>query len=133
MIAGRKQFQQQYQNLERSEYSPNLSPSTMDSKELFDVPIGEHAQLAAGPRMLFNRQEMLRRQLENEAELHNVIELQSRRMGNIQLMDVGYQQHNNRFLPSFPAGVLISSPRQSQPVENMIVSSDRANPNGLQG
>ncbi|XP_042014119.1 zinc finger CCCH domain-containing protein 46-like [Salvia splendens] len=128
----KKQFQQQYQNLDRSEYSPNLSPSTMDSKELFDVPIGEHAQLAAGPRMLFNRKEMLRRQLENEAELHNVIELQSRRMGNLQLMDVGYQQHNNRFLPSFQTGVLVSSPRQSQPVENMIVSSDRANPNVLQ-
>ncbi|XP_047983152.1 zinc finger CCCH domain-containing protein 55-like [Salvia hispanica] len=128
----KKQFQQQYQNLERSEYSPNLSPSTMDSKELFDVPIGEHAQLAAGPRMLFNRQEMLRRQLENEAELHNVIELQGRRMGNLQLMDVGYQQNNHRFLPSFPAGVLVSSPRQSQPVENMIVSCDRANPNVLQ-
>ncbi|KAL1544998.1 zinc finger CCCH domain-containing protein 55-like [Salvia divinorum] len=128
----KKQFQQQFQNLERSEYSPNSSPSTMDSKELFDLPIGEHAQLAAGSRMLFNRQEMLRRQLENEAELHNAIELQGRRMGNLQLMDLGYQQHNNRFLPSFPAGVLVSSPRQSHPVENVVVSSDRANPNVLQ-
>ncbi|CAA0813220.1 Zinc finger CCCH domain-containing protein 46 [Striga hermonthica] len=104
-IPEKKQFQQQYDHLERGEYSTSLSPSGIDSRELFDVPIGS--------RMLFNTQDMmLRRQLEQEAEIQHALELQTRRMNNLQLVENPQLSHG--FLPSLFTGVPISSPRQQQ-------------------
>ncbi|KAK6164112.1 hypothetical protein DH2020_000976 [Rehmannia glutinosa] len=92
------------QHLKRGDYSACLSPSAIDSREHIDLPFGS--------RMLFNAQEMLlRRKLEQEAELHHAIELQGRRMMNLQLMDLKNQHNNHHFLPNFRAGVPISSPR----------------------
>ncbi|KAL0460940.1 UNVERIFIED_CONTAM: Zinc finger CCCH domain-containing protein 22 [Sesamum latifolium] len=104
------------------EHSTCLSPSGIDSRELLDLPVG--------PRMFLNTQEMmLRRRLEQET-----IELQSRRMMSLQLMDLKNQHHNNHFLPGPPAGVLISSPRPSELLmsRNMIASSDTTTQDGMQ-
>lgn len=86
--------------------------------------------------MLFNTQEMmLRRKLEQEAELQHAIELQGRRMMNLQLMDLKHQQHNHHLLPSFRAGIPISSPRQSQFLmnQNLTAASDSINQEDSEG
>lgn len=84
--------------------------------------------------MLFNTQEMLRRRMEQKAELQHAIELQGQRMANIELMDLKYQQPNNPFPPRFRAGVSIPSPRQSQLfISENAASYDGANPDVLQG
>ncbi|KAK4419592.1 Zinc finger CCCH domain-containing protein 22 [Sesamum alatum] len=115
--------QQQQQHLERGEFSACLSPSGIDSRD-------HNIDLPFGSRMLFSTQEMmLRRKLEQEAELQHAIELQGRRMMNLQLMDLKNQHHNHHFLPSLRAGVPISSPRQSQLSmnQNFIAASDAIN------
>ncbi|KAK6144063.1 hypothetical protein DH2020_020883 [Rehmannia glutinosa] len=121
-VPEKKQLQQQHEHLERGEYSTCLSPSGVDSRELFDAPIGS--------RMLFNTQElMLRRKLEQEEELRRAIEFQGRRMTNLQLLDMKNQQHSHRFRPSLFTGLPIPSPRQSQLLmsQNVIDSSDASN------
>ncbi|GER55047.1 RNA-binding (RRM/RBD/RNP motifs) family protein [Striga asiatica] len=75
-----------------------LSPSGLDSGEHFDTPFG--------PRMLLSpREMMLRRKLEQEAEMQQAIELQSRRMMNLQLMDQKSENHNFHYLQSFPSSI----------------------------
>ncbi|KAL0419545.1 UNVERIFIED_CONTAM: Zinc finger CCCH domain-containing protein 22 [Sesamum radiatum] len=65
-----KKQQQQQQHLERGEFSACLSPSGIDSRD-------HNIDLPFGSRMLFSTQEMmLRRKLEQEAELQHAIELQ---------------------------------------------------------
>lgn len=124
-VPDKRQFQQQNQHLERGEFSSHLSPSALDSNEFYDLQIGS--------RMLFNTQEMLRRRMEQKAELQHAIELQGQRMANMELMDLKYQQPNNPFLPRFRAGVSIPSPRQSQFfISEHAASFDGANPDVLQ-
>ncbi|KAL0287651.1 UNVERIFIED_CONTAM: Zinc finger CCCH domain-containing protein 22 [Sesamum angustifolium] len=118
-----KKQQQQQQHLERGEFSACLSPSGIDSRD-------HNIDLPFGSRMLFSTQEMmLRRKLEQEAELQHAIELQGRRMINLQLMDLKNQHHNHHFLPSLRAGISISSPRQSQLLmnQNFVAASDAIN------
>ncbi|EPS64223.1 hypothetical protein M569_10558, partial [Genlisea aurea] len=80
-----------------------LSPSGLDSRDHIDLPFG--------PRILFSTQEMmLRRKLEQEAELQHVIELQGRRMMNLHLSDLKNQHIHQPFMLS-SGGVPISSPR----------------------
>ncbi|KAL6563892.1 hypothetical protein OROHE_005132 [Orobanche hederae] len=84
-----------------------LSPSGVDSGEHFDTPFG--------PRMLLSpREMMLRRKLEQEAEMQYSIELQGRRMMNLQLMDMENANHNYHYPSSFPTGIPYSSRRQSK-------------------
>ncbi|GER41073.1 RNA-binding (RRM/RBD/RNP motifs) family protein [Striga asiatica] len=52
-IPEKKQFQQQYDHLERGEYSTSLSPSGIDSRELFDVPIELDGGLGASKSPAF--------------------------------------------------------------------------------
>ncbi|KAI3449999.1 hypothetical protein Pfo_006664 [Paulownia fortunei] len=121
-VREKKQQQQHHQHLERGEYSACLSPSGVDSGEHFDFPFGS--------RMLLSpREMMLRRKLEQEAELQHAIELQGRRMMNLQLMDLKNENHNYHYLQSFPAGIPYSSPRQSQLLMNQHIttSSDSIN------
>lgn len=93
----------------------DLSPTGIESRENIDLPFGS--------RMLFNTQEMmLRRKLEQEAELQHAIELQGRRMMNLQLMDL----KNQHLLQGLRAGFPMSSPRQSQFLmnQNFIAAND---------
>nr|XP_023903778.1 zinc finger CCCH domain-containing protein 22-like isoform X2 [Quercus suber]POE46049.1 zinc finger ccch domain-containing protein 22 [Quercus suber] len=74
-IPDKKQQHQQQQQLERGEYSMCSSPSGLDSREPFDLHLGA--------RMFYDTQEILmRRKLEEQA-----IELQGRRLMNLQLLD----------------------------------------------
>lgn len=79
---------QQQQQLERGEYLACSSPPGLDSRESFDLQLGT--------RMFYNTQEMLlRRKLEEHADLQQAIELQGRRLMNLQLLDL----KNHRYHP----------------------------------
>ncbi|GAB2277046.1 hypothetical protein Dimus_011755 [Dionaea muscipula] len=76
-----QQQQQQQQQLERSEFSSCSSPSGLDCRDPFDIQLGS--------RVMYNTQEMLwRRKLEQQADLQQALELQGRRLMNLQLMDL---------------------------------------------
>ncbi|KAL8527480.1 hypothetical protein ACS0TY_005360 [Phlomoides rotata] len=117
-VAEKKQQQQQQQ-----QHYLELGSSGIDSREQMDLPFGS--------RVLFSTQEMvLRRKLEQEAELQHALELQGRRMMNLQLMDLKNQHHNSHLLQSFRGGIPpISSPRQSQLQmnQNFLAASDGIN------
>ncbi|TYI65012.1 hypothetical protein E1A91_D09G127900v1 [Gossypium mustelinum] len=73
----RQHLQQQF---ERGNFSPCSSPSGLDSRESYDLHVGT--------KMFYNAQEMmLRRELEEQADLQQAIELQRRRFMNLQLPD----------------------------------------------
>ncbi|CAL5187448.1 unnamed protein product [Lathyrus oleraceus] len=68
------------QQLERGDFSPCLSPSGFEPKEPFDFH--------PGARMMFNPHDiLLRRKIEEQAELQQVLELQERRLKSLQLPD----------------------------------------------
>ncbi|XVF19311.1 hypothetical protein REPUB_Repub11eG0099700 [Reevesia pubescens] len=101
-----KKQQHQQQQLERGEYSACSSPSALDSREPFDLHLGT--------RMFYNTQEMLmRRKLEQEADLQQAIELQGRRLMNLQLLD--FKNHNHS---QFHNGLSTGSPIPSPTVSN---------------
>ncbi|CAN1267734.1 Zinc finger CCCH domain-containing protein 55 [Linum perenne] len=84
-----QQHHMHHQLMDRGNFSPCSSPSGLDGRELYDLPIG--------PRMPYNSQEvMMRRKLEEQAELQQAIELQGRRLVNLQLPDLrgDYMQHH---------------------------------------
>lgn len=86
--------------------------------------------------MLFNTQEMmLRRKLEQEVELQHAIELQGRRMMNLQLMDLKNLHQNHHLMQGFRAGLPMSSPRQSQFLmnQNFISAPDGMNQENSEG
>ncbi|KAA3455364.1 zinc finger CCCH domain-containing protein 55-like isoform X1 [Gossypium australe] len=73
----RQHLQQQF---ERGNFSPCSSPSGLDSRESHDLHLGA--------KMFYNAREMmLRRELEEQADLQQAIELQRRRFMNLQLPD----------------------------------------------
>ncbi|KAG8483621.1 hypothetical protein CXB51_023463 [Gossypium anomalum] len=73
----RQHLQQQF---ERGNFSPCSSPSGLDSRESYDLHVGA--------KMFYNaRAMMLRRELEEQADLQQAIELQRRRFMNLQLPD----------------------------------------------
>ncbi|EOY32749.1 hypothetical protein QUC31_019282 [Theobroma cacao] len=102
-----KKQQHQQQQLERGEYSTCSSPSGLDSREPFDFHLGT--------RMLYNNtQEMLlRRKLEEQADLQQAIELQGRRLINLQLLD--FKDHNH---PQYHHGLSTGSPMPSPTVSH---------------
>ncbi|KAA8549793.1 hypothetical protein F0562_001477 [Nyssa sinensis] len=118
-VPDKKQTQHQ---LERGEFPACLSPSGLDSRESYDLPIGA--------RMFYNTQEMLlRRKLEEQAELQQAIELQGRRLMNLQLLDLKNHHHNHQFQPNLSQGVPIASPAASHPQINqtLMLQADGGN------
>ncbi|XP_004228513.2 zinc finger CCCH domain-containing protein 46 isoform X2 [Solanum lycopersicum] len=105
-IPDKKQFHLQQQPIDREELSACLSPSGMESRELYDIPFGG--------RMFYNPHEMmLRRKMEQEAELQQAIEFQGRRLMNLQLMK--NHHHNSHFHPGVVSpGVPSASHMQTQ-------------------
>jgi hypothetical protein len=66
--------------------------------------------LIEGTRMFYNTQDMLwRRKLEEQADLQQALELQSRRLMGLQLLDIKKQHHHR----ALSAGSPIPSPTQS--------------------
>uniref|UniRef100_F6GWB3 Zinc finger CCCH domain-containing protein 53 n=1 Tax=Vitis vinifera TaxID=29760 RepID=F6GWB3_VITVI len=102
-----QQQQQQQQQLERGEYSTCSSPSGIDPREPYDLHLGA--------RMFYNTQEMLlRRKLEEQADLQQAIELQGRRLMNLQLLDLKNHQHQHQHhLHNLSGGAPVASPSQS--------------------
>ncbi|PSR90169.1 Zinc finger CCCH domain-containing protein [Actinidia chinensis var. chinensis] len=114
-VPDKKLLQQQ---LERGEFSTCLSPTGLDPREPYDLPIG--------PRMFLNSQEvMLRRKLE-QAELQQAIELQGRRMMNLQLSDLKNHHHGRQFQPNLGPGIPNPSPAQVHLHinQNLLLQSD---------
>ncbi|KAF5748734.1 putative Zinc finger family protein / RNA recognition motif-containing protein [Tripterygium wilfordii] len=85
------------QHFDRGDYSACPSPSALDSKDPFDLHLG--------PRMFYNTQEMLLRRKLEEHDLQQAIELQGRRLMNLQLMDLKNQRDYQ-----FRHGLSTSSP-----------------------
>eukprot|EP00258_Populus_trichocarpa_P031818 XP_024447837.1 zinc finger CCCH domain-containing protein 55 isoform X5 [Populus trichocarpa] len=108
------------QLLERGGFSPASSPSGFDPRELCDLHLGA--------RMLYNTPEMmLRRKLEEQAELQQAIELQGRRLINLQLPDLrGDHAHHHQH--SLSVGAPISLPTHHTPINQTdILTSDGKN------
>ncbi|KAE8674945.1 Nucleic acid binding protein, putative isoform 2 [Hibiscus syriacus] len=103
-------------NLRWGTFSPCSSPSGLDSREPYD--------LHAGAKMLYNAQEMmLRRELEEQADLQQAIELQRRRFMNLQLPDFkndGIHHHQR----SLSVGASISLPAYSHAGQNVDPSDN---------
>ncbi|XP_021810631.1 zinc finger CCCH domain-containing protein 55-like isoform X1 [Prunus avium] len=106
--------QQQQQHLERGEFSQSLSPGGLDSRDPYDLQLGG--------RMFYSTQEMLlRRKLEEQAELQQAIELQGRRVMSLQLPDWKNDRlpHHQRSL-SVGAHVPLSPQSHVQINQNVI-------------
>ncbi|KAJ0021691.1 hypothetical protein Pint_31003 [Pistacia integerrima] len=107
------------QQIERSEYSACSSPSGLDSREPFDFQLGA--------RMFYNTQEMLlRRKLEEQADLQQAIELHGRRLMNLQLLDLKNNHHHHhhnhhQFHHILPNGSPIPSPTLPQTPHNQAL------------
>ncbi|CAN4080612.1 unnamed protein product [Withania somnifera] len=107
-----KQHQQQ---MERGEFTGCGSPTGLDSGDSFEIQLGA--------RMFYNAQDMMwRRKLEEQADLQQAIELQSRRLMNLQLLDVKRSNHHR----ALSMGAVIPSPPHSPGFfnQNMIRSTD---------
>ncbi|CAH2049211.1 unnamed protein product, partial [Thlaspi arvense] len=85
----------------------------------------------AGARMFLNHQEMmLRRKLEQEAELQQAIEIQGRRLMNLQLMDLkNHHHHGHQFQQhNLVPGIPIASPAQPHLRTNQNLSAAATSP-----
>lgn len=110
---------QQQQQVERGEFSPCGTPTGVDARDPYDLQLGA--------RMFYNTQDMLwRRKLEEQADLQQAIELQSRRLMGLQLLDMKKHQHHR----ALSAGSPIPSPTQSpNPFsQNVVLSSLQSSP-----
>ncbi|XP_050385807.1 zinc finger CCCH domain-containing protein 53 isoform X2 [Argentina anserina] len=93
--------QDRKQQMERGDLSPCGTPTGLDGRDPFDLQLGA--------RMFYNSQDMMwRRKLEEQAELQQALEIQSRRLMDLQLLDV--KKHHHRALS---ASSPINSPTQS--------------------
>nr|GLL30135.1 zinc finger CCCH domain-containing protein 22-like isoform X1 [Ipomoea trifida] len=102
-----KNRKQQQHHMDIGKLSACLSPSGLDSREPYDLPFG--------PRMFNNSQEaLLRRKLEKEAELQKAIDLHSRRLMDLQLMDVKNKEKYNHFQCSSSPVIPVSCQSNSQ-------------------
>ncbi|CAN0891847.1 Zinc finger CCCH domain-containing protein 22, partial [Linum grandiflorum] len=92
--------------LERGgEFSPSAcsSPTGLDSRDPFDLHLGS--------RMFYNTQEMLlRKKLEEQADLQQAIELHGRRLMSLQLLDLK-NHHRQQLIHGLSNGSPLSSPR----------------------
>ncbi|XVF19314.1 hypothetical protein REPUB_Repub11eG0100000 [Reevesia pubescens] len=103
----RQHLQQQF---ERGNFSPCSSPSGLDSREPYDLHVGA--------KMYYNAQEMmLRRELEEQADLQQALELQRRRFMNLQLPDFKNGIHHQQC--SLSVGASVSLPTYSYASQNV--------------
>jgi hypothetical protein len=82
--------------------------------------------------MFYNTQDMLwRRKLEEQADLQQAIELQSRRLMGLQLLDMKKHQHHR----ALSSGSPVPSPTQSpNPFsQNLVLSSLQSSPEAPEG
>ncbi|KAF5469780.1 hypothetical protein F2P56_010341 [Juglans regia] len=97
----------QQQQVERGEFSPSGTPTGVDTRDPYDLQLGA--------RMFYTAQDMLwRRKLEEQADLQQAIELQSRRLMGLQLLDI--KKHNHH--PALSTGSPVPSPTRSPNLYN---------------
>ncbi|KAL5719382.1 hypothetical protein ACHQM5_012170 [Ranunculus cassubicifolius] len=83
------------QQMERGEFSACTTPTGLDSRDPFDLQLGG--------RMFNSTQDMLlRRKLEEQVELQQAIELQSRRFMGLQLLDIKNHHHQRNLSSPSP-------------------------------
>ncbi|XP_044493070.1 zinc finger CCCH domain-containing protein 53-like isoform X2 [Mangifera indica] len=99
---GKVPDKKQQQQVERGEFSPCGTPTGLDSRDPFDL----------GARIFYhNTPDMLwRRKMEEQADLQQALELQSRRLMGLQLLDIKNKHHHHRALST---GSPIPSPTHS--------------------
>lgn len=105
-------FRKQQQQMDRGDFSP----TGFDSRDPFDLQLGA--------RMLYNSQDLLwRKKLEEQADLQHAIELQNRRIMDLQLLDVKRGHHHHRALST---GAAIPSPTCYSPsyLNHSVFASD---------
>ncbi|KAK7341148.1 hypothetical protein VNO80_24073 [Phaseolus coccineus] len=101
------------QQVDRGDFSPCGTPTGLETRDQFDLQLGG--------RMFYNAQDMLwRRKLEEEADLQHALELQSRRLMGLQLLDI--KKHHQRALST---GSPIPSPTHSPNMfnQNLVLPS----------
>ncbi|KAG6679778.1 hypothetical protein I3843_13G007800 [Carya illinoinensis] len=104
-----KYRKQQHQQVERGEFSPCGTPTGVDGRDPYDLQLVTLIE-SKGARMFYTAQDMLwRRKLEEQADLQQALELQSRRLMGLQLLDIK-KQHHHRALSS---GSPVPSPTHS--------------------
>ncbi|KAG2668794.1 hypothetical protein I3760_14G006700 [Carya illinoinensis] len=97
----------QQQQVERGEFSPSGTPTGVDTRDPYDLQLGA--------RMFYTAQDMLwRRKLEEQADLQQALELQSRRLMGLQLLDI--KKHNHH--PALSTGSSVPSPTRSPNLYN---------------
>ncbi|XP_040994557.1 zinc finger CCCH domain-containing protein 53-like isoform X2 [Juglans microcarpa x Juglans regia] len=97
----------QQQQVERGEFSPSGTPTGVDTRDPYDLQLGA--------RMFYTAQDMLwRRKLEEQADLQQALELQSRRLMGFQLLDI--KKHNHH--PALSTGSPVPSPTRSPNLYN---------------
>ncbi|KAJ4970671.1 hypothetical protein NE237_003770 [Protea cynaroides] len=116
----RKQ-QQQHQS-ERGDFPACSTPTGADIRDAYDLQLG--------PRMFYDAQDvMLRRKLEEHADLRQALELQGRKLMGLQLLDVKkYHHHHHQHHHSLSTGALVPSPTQTHVNQTFVLHSERGSP-----
>ncbi|KAK1401098.1 Zinc finger CCCH domain-containing protein 53 [Heracleum sosnowskyi] len=109
-----------HQQIERSEFLSCGSPTGLDSRDPFDMQLGA--------KMLYNSQDALwRKKLEEQADLEHAIELQNRRLMELQLLDVKSKHHL-----AFSSSAAIPFPSAAHSLnyfqQSILVPSNRSSP-----
>ncbi|XP_016900901.1 zinc finger CCCH domain-containing protein 46-like isoform X4 [Cucumis melo] len=108
-----KRQQHQQQQLDRGDFSPCLSPSGLDARDPYDLNLGA--------RMMYNTQGMmLRRKLEEQVELQQALELQGRRLLNLQLPDLKNDQLHHHHPHNLPICAPLSIESHNQMNQNIF-------------
>ncbi|KAF9587665.1 hypothetical protein IFM89_004497 [Coptis chinensis] len=98
---------QQQQLVERSDFPPSTTLSGHDNRDPYDLQV---MQMQSSPRLLYNTNELLlRRKLEEQAELQQAIELQSRKLMGLHLFDGNKHHRRNLSTGTAPIHVPIHS------------------------
>lgn len=107
----------QQQHQERGDFSPCLSPAGLDSRDPYELQLGG--------RLLYDTQEMLlRRKLEEQAELQQAIELQGRRLMNLQLPDFKNNRLPQHYLPHHFRSLSVGAPVPLSPQSHAQISQN---------
>ncbi|XP_057456917.1 zinc finger CCCH domain-containing protein 53-like isoform X1 [Lotus japonicus] len=109
---GKVPDRKQQQQVDR-DFSPCGTPTGLDAREQYDLNLGG--------RMFYNTQDILwRRKLEEQADLQQALELQSRRLMGLQLLDIK-KQHQRAFSTGSPIPSPTHSPNMFN--QNLVLPS----------
>ncbi|KAM1100598.1 hypothetical protein ACFX15_006803 [Malus domestica] len=108
---------QQHQQFENEDHHLCRSLSAIDSRERYDLNLGS--------RMFYNTEDMLlRRKIEEQANLHQAIEIQERRLMNLRLLGIKTNNlhHQNQYYNGLPQGSPFPSPTLAHASKNQSLN-----------